>query len=89
MRVFVLCLILIVLGLQYKLWLKHDSVMNWFDLQQKLQAQLLENKQLRARNQAIRADIVELKSNDQALEEHARAELGMIKPDETYYQFVD
>ena len=89
MRLIVVCLILIVLGLQYKLWIDHDSVINWFVLQKKLEAQLLENNQLRARNHAIQADITGLKANDQALEEHARYDLGMVKSDEIYYQFVD
>ena len=89
MRLMVICLILIVLGLQYKLWQSHDSVFNWFSLQKKLQTQLQENQQLQAFNQAIQADIVELKTNDQAVEDHARFELGMVKDNETYYQFVD
>lgn len=89
MRLVGVCLILIVLGLQYKLWQSHDSIINWFSLQKKLQTQLEENKQLRLLNQSIQADIIELKNNDQAVEDHARFELGMVKDNETYYQFVD
>lgn len=48
-----------------------------------------ENDKLVVRNRALEADIKELKSGDQALEEQARHELGMIKQNEVYYQFVD
>lgn len=48
-----------------------------------------ENNKLAARNRALEADISELKRGDQALEEQARYELGMIKANEIYYQFVD
>ena len=41
------------------------------------------------RNRALEADVTELKSGDQALEERARYDLGMIKDDETYYHFVN
>ena len=41
------------------------------------------------RNRAVEADIIELKSGEQALEERARYELGMVKEGELYYQFVD
>lgn len=48
-----------------------------------------QNNKLSARNRAIEADISELKSGDQALEEQARSDLGMVQQGETYYQFVD
>ncbi len=43
----------------------------------------------RCTNQALDADIMGLKSGDQALEEQARFELGMVKEGEVYYQFID
>lgn len=89
MRIVVICLMLMFVGLQYKLWLGEDSFFQWVHLDKKLDHQLAENKKLLARNQAIEADIVELKSGDQALEERARFDLGMVKQEETYYQFVD
>jgi cell division protein FtsB len=89
MRVVVICLIIILFGLQYKLWLGDDSLLHWMQLDRKLKAQTEENAKLLARNRAIEMDIMELKSGKQSLEEHARYDLGMIKQDETYYQFVD
>jgi cell division protein FtsB len=89
MRLIIVCLVMILVGLQYKLWVGEDSLLRWVSLNKKLTAQLEENKNLLARNQAMEADISELKSGEQALEERARYDLGMVKQDETYYQFID
>jgi cell division protein FtsB len=89
MRSLILVLILALVGLQYKLWLGDGGIYQWIDLEKKLAAQESENEKLSVRNRAIEADIVELQSGDQALEEQARYELGMVKTDEIYYQFVD
>ncbi len=89
MRPIILVLILTLIGLQYKLWLGDSGVFQWINLDKKLAVQERENDKLLVRNHAIEADIIELKSGDQALEEQARYELGMIKKDEVYYQFID
>lgn len=89
MRIIIAALVIALLGLQYKLWFGDGSVHEWFVLEKRLTAQDEENKQLAARNQALEADIMELKSGDQALEEQARQEMGMIKEGEVYYQFID
>ncbi len=89
MRSIVLLLFLAFLSLQYKLWLGDGSVRQWIHLEDKLTAEQQENKRLAARNRAIEADILELKSGEQALEEQARFELGMIKEGEVYYQCVE
>jgi len=89
MRSIIIVLILALIGLQYKLWLGDGGIFQWVELEKKLAVQETENEKLLARNRAIEADIIELKSGDQSLEEQARYELGMIKNDEIYYQFVD
>lgn len=89
MRTIGLFLILILLGLQYKLWFGDGSIFQWTQLEKKLAFQEEVNHKLIARNRAVEADIAELKSGDQALEEQARFDLGMVKQDEVYYQFVD
>ncbi|KTD12971.1 cell division protein FtsB [Legionella jamestowniensis] len=89
MRTIIVILLLALIGLQYKLWLGDGSVSQWINLEKKLEIQAEENDKLLARNRAMEADILELKSGDQALEEQARYELGMIKEGEIYYQFVD
>lgn len=89
MRPILIFLLLALAGLQYKLWLGDGSVLQWFRLENKLAAEEQDNKQLAARNRAIEADILELKSGEQALEEQARYELGMVKEGEVYYQCDD
>ena len=86
MRSLVIFLLLALISLQYKLWLGDGSVSQWLHLQNKLAIEEQENKNLAARNRAVEADILELKSGEQALEEQARYELGMIKEGELYYQ---
>lgn len=89
MRMIVVFLLFILAGLQYKLWFGDESIIQWTQLKKKLTIQQKTNEKLSARNRAMEADIIALKSGDQALEEQARFDLGMIKQDETYYQFVD
>ncbi len=89
MRSLLVILVLAFLGLQYKLWVGDGSILQWVNLEKKLTVQAKENEQLVARNRALAADILELKSGEQALEEQARYELGMVKEDEVYYQFIE
>lgn len=89
MRLILFILILALVGLQYKLWLGDGSILQWKHVETKITAQKSENDAIASRNRAIEADILELKSGDQALEEQARYELGMVKNDEVYYQFVE
>ncbi|MBA3537402.1 MAG: septum formation initiator family protein [Tatlockia sp.] len=89
MRSIFIILILALIGLQYKLWLGDGGSNQWVTLEDKLALQESENSKLMSRNLAIDADILELKSGDQALEEQARYELGMVRKDEIYYQFID
>ena len=89
MRLIVVALFLMLLGLQYKLWLGGDSLPKWFQAEKKRSQRANENEHLAVRNRVLEADIAELKTGDQALEARARYELGMIKDDETYYHFVN
>ena len=89
MRSIIILLVVALIGLQYKLWFSDSSILEWMRVEQKLAAQERENKKLLKRNLALEADIVELKSGEQALEEHARFELGMVKNGEAYYHFIE
>ncbi|MDF1758168.1 MAG: septum formation initiator family protein [Legionellaceae bacterium] len=89
MRAIMVLLIIALVGLQYKLWLGDGSLPQWAKLEQKLKIQERENIKLSARNKIVAADVSELKSGDQSLEEQARYELGMIKKGESFYQFSD
>lgn len=89
MRSLTFFLLLALAGLQYKLWLGDGGIYALRKVEHELEEQEQTNNQLAARNRALHADILELKSGDQALEEQARHELGMVKQGEVYYQFVD
>lgn len=88
MRPIFIILIIALVVLQHKLWLGDGNIIQWVGLQQKLKEHQQDNNKLAARNKALEADIQELKNGEQALEEQARYELGMIKNDEQYYQFL-
>lgn len=89
MRSITLALLLALAALQYKLWFGDGGVKQLHAVEKELLSQERMNEQLASRNHALEADITELKSGEQALEERARFDLGMVKKGESYYQFVE
>jgi cell division protein FtsB len=81
-----LCILLILL--QYRLWIGNGSLTEVHHLERVKQQRIMENQQLKDRNQTIAAEVHDLKQGYDAIEERARSELGMIKNDETFYQIV-
>lgn len=75
--------------LQYPLWLGNGSVAAVWRLHQQVKAQETENGRLTERNQALIAEVIDLKHGLDAIEERARAELGMIKQGETFFHVVE
>jgi cell division protein FtsB len=47
------------------------------------------NTSLSERNQQLHAEVLDLKQGIDAIEERARHDLGMVKPNETFYQLVE
>jgi cell division protein FtsB len=88
MKWFALALGLIVLLLQYRLWMSPDGVRELTRLEQAVAAQRAENGQLASRNAQLAAEVRDLKKGVTALEERARSDLGMIAENETFYQVV-
>jgi len=78
----------LVLALQYPLWIGKGSWMRVRDLDQQLAQQRRSNAQLKASNEALDAEVRDLKEGRDAVEERARLELGMIRKDEMFYQLV-
>jgi cell division protein FtsB len=85
-----LCAILAVLvvALQYPLWAGKGSWGRVWELDRQLVQQRDTNARLKARNDALDAEVRDLKLGMEALEERARLELGMIRKDEMFYQVV-
>jgi cell division protein FtsB len=77
-----------VIALQYRVWLSGDGVRDVSRLQDAVAAQRAENDQLAERNHQLGAEVRDLKTGMDALEERARSDLGMIAHNETFYQVV-
>ncbi|MFA6230514.1 MAG: cell division protein FtsB [Rhodanobacter sp.] len=89
LRWIALILIVILIGLQLKLWSGNGSMREVDSLRVAVKKQADENARLSQRNQALSADVLDLKHGDQAVEARARTELGLIKPGEVFYQVVE
>jgi cell division protein FtsB len=74
--------------LQYRVWLSADGVRELDRLEGAVATQRSENEQLTERNRQLAAEVRDLKSGMAALEERARSDLGMIASHETFYQVV-
>ena len=74
--------------LQGELWFAADGYPKTRDLQAAVAEQRAENERLRQRNEALDAEVVNLKHSREAAEERARTDLGMIGPGETFYEVV-
>jgi len=82
-------LVVFILGLQYRLWVGENSLAELWGVKDKIEAQDVINKDLQTRNDALKAEVSDLKQGLEAIEERARSELGMIKDNETFYQLVE
>jgi cell division protein FtsB len=81
-------LALVILLLQYRVWFSEDGVRELDTLKRAVAAQRSENDQLGERNRQLAAEVRDLKTGLDALEERARSDLGMISGHETFYQVV-
>src|SRR5438477_5678667 len=89
MRVLGVIFALLILALQYPLWFGKGGWLQVRELSNQVQAQKARNAQLKARNDALDAEVRDLKQGYEAIEERARSELGMIKQDEVFVQPVE
>ena len=77
------------IGLQYPLWLGDGGLFSLWKLKQEIATQQAENIALKERNSALEAEVLDLKQGYEALEERARAELGMVRRGETLFQVIE
>ena len=85
----VLLLLVLFGALQAKLWLGAGGWREAKALQRTVEEQRADNARLQQRNDALTAEVEDLKSGETAVEERARSELGMVKPGETFYRVVE
>lgn len=79
----------ILLLLQYPLWFGSGGVITVWQLNREIEAQKIENAQLKERNQTLEAQVNDLKQGLEVIEGRARSELGMVKKGEIFYQVID
>lgn len=81
-----LLLVALIVLLQYPLWLGKGGWLQALEAERALDDQRELNTRLEARNAALDADVKDLKTGFDAVEERARAELGLVKPGEVFVQ---
>jgi len=88
-RSLTLALALLIVLIQYPLWLGKGSWFRVWEVDQQIRAQREANRRLQARNQGLEAEVRDLKIGLDAIEERARSELGMIRQDEIFFQVLE
>ncbi len=84
----IIALILVFIGLQYRLWFGDGSLSEVVQLSRELEIQKQKLQQLEERNRVLEAQVLDLQNGLDAFEEKARNDLGMIKKGETFFQIV-
>ena len=78
--------IIIVAVLQYHFWIGEGGYFPHQALVQQIPQQAEVNSELKERNRILAAEVYDLKNGAEAIEEHARLDLGLVKPHETFVQ---
>lgn len=89
MKMLLAVLVALCIGLQYTLWVGDKGLVELWRLQKTVEGTKQQNERLHRRNAILRAEVVDLKTGMDAIEERARSELGMIKEDETFFQVIE
>jgi cell division protein FtsB len=89
MRLFALALVALLALIQYPLWVGKGGWLRVWELDRQLLAQNTTNARLLERNRALEGEVRDLKQGTVAIEERARYELGMMRPDEIFVQIAE
>ncbi|MDM1757029.1 MULTISPECIES: septum formation initiator family protein [Acinetobacter] len=85
-KIILVIALIIVAVLQYRYWFGEGGYFPHQALLQQIQQQTEVNNELKERNRILAAEVYDLKNGAEAIEEHARLDLGLIKPHETFLQ---
>jgi len=88
LRWLTLTLLVLLAAIQYPLWLGKGGWIHVYNLKRQIAEQKTLNAALDRRNEALAAEVVDLKTGYSAIEERARYELGMIKRNEKFVQII-
>ncbi len=89
MRLFALALVGLLVLIQYPLWVGKGGWLRVWELERKVLTQNTANARLLERNRALEGEVRDLKQGTVAIEERARFELGMMKPEEIFVQIAE
>jgi cell division protein FtsB len=79
----------LILLIQYPLWLGKGGWLRAWQVEQDFNAQKNNNIKLEVRNAGLSAEVTDLKTGTEAIEERARYELGLVRGDEIFFQIED
>jgi cell division protein FtsB len=88
-RALAVVLVILIAAIQTPLWFGKGGWLRVWELDRQLGQVRKSNEELRARNAALDAEVRDLKTGYDAIEERARSELGMIRQDEVFYQVLE
>ena len=89
MNYIITILLTLLIVLQYDLWVGKASIAEVRELELALELQAAKNHHLQERNDALKAEVLDLKNGLDAIEERVRIELGMIKQNETFFHVIE
>ena len=89
MKVIGIVLAALIVLIQYPLWIGKGGWLRVWDVDRQVTAQKAKNGDLQRRNAGLAAEVNDLKTGTEAIEERARFELGMVRADEVFYQYAD
>ncbi len=89
MKILIAIILLLIIHFQYRIWLGDGSFAEIEAYQLHLDELKKESEEKRQRNEALYAEVLDLRKGQEAIEERARDELGMIKEDETFFHVLE
>ncbi len=89
MRIIALCLAGLLLLIQYPLWLGKGGWLRVWEMEKQVAQANKKNDELKARNATLESEVSDLRQGNEAVEERARFDLGMIKEDEVFVQVLE
>ncbi len=87
-RIVPLVLLLLLAGVHAQLWTGRGSLAHVQEMQEKIAAQKAANEKARLANDRLASEVQDLRDGLDMVEEKARSELGMVKPNEIYVQIA-
>jgi len=88
LKIVLVVLVLLFTALQYHLWFGEGSWPRAQAVREKFELQMSENEKLQQSNATMEAEVLDLKTGLDAIEERARADLGLVRQGDEYFQII-